>query len=278
MKTERQRPLHRLTPLRSDPIASWLSPSEKFSLDVGDWLGWVVFVFGLIAIWVVSVMVIAYTLIFDVRLPTVVVIMLGIALVNPVRRTILRRRTAKAAEIVLQSVPAEALALDDWTALENEPDGRLVSVVGWARGKDHLGQQVNGEVCIGMAVGCQQKYPGLMETLHDLELFDEAGQTISVRVEGARMLGKPNTNIGGGTNQMLLVASLDLPVGAVLSSWDAFVIRDGDPLMVVGFKQTVVEPGMFGIRQAPSRPQLVSSPPRPLLIFPIAAERRTSGQ
>jgi hypothetical protein len=31
---------------------------------------------------------------------------------------------------------------------------------------------------------------------------------------------------------------------------------------------------MFGIRQAPSRSEIVSEPDRPMLIFPIGAERR----
>jgi hypothetical protein len=162
------------------------------------------------------------------------------------------------------------VAVDDWGELEKVPDGSIVSLVGWARGRAHLAQQVAGQDCIGLAVPCQQKYPGVMETLHDFEIVNEPGLGVAVRADGARMVGEPNTNIGGGTNQLLLVASLGLPAGAVLSSWDAFAIRDGDPLMVVGFKRTLVDPEMFGIRQVPSRPELGSEPARPLLIFPIA--------
>ena len=72
----------------------------------------------------------------------------------------------------------------------------------------------------------------------------------------------------------MLIASLDLPVGAVATGWDAFVLRDGDPVMAVGFKQTTLDPTQASLRSPPARTSLGSLPPRPLLIFPIAAERR----
>jgi len=73
----------------------------------------------------------------------------------------------------------------------------------------------------------------------------------------------------------LLIASLDLPVGAVATGWDAFVLRDGDPVMLVGFKQTMLDPAQTTLRAPPARTSLSSLPEKPLLIFPIAAERRT---
>ena len=54
------------------------------------------------------------------------------------------------------------------------------------------------------------------------------------------------------------------------------LLRDGDPLLIVGFKRSMVDPNEHGLRQAPVRATVASSPPRPLLIFPIAAERRVS--
>ena len=69
------------------------------------------------------------------------------------------------------------------------------------------------------------------------------------------------------------MASLDLPVGAVATGWDTFVLRDGDPVMVVGFKQTALDP-QPACAAPPVRARSASLPAKPLLIFPIAAERR----
>ena len=91
---------------------------------------------------------------------------------------------------------------------------------------------------------------------------------------GARMLGASNVNLTDGKVRRLLIASLDLPTGAVATGWDAFVLRDGDPVMAVGFKQTTLDPTQTNLRSPPARTSLGSLAPRPLLIFPIAAERR----
>jgi len=60
----------------------------------------------------------------------------------------------------------------------------------------------------------------------------------------------------------------------VPAGWDAFVLRDGDPVMVVGFKQSAVDPTQASQRAAPMQATVGSLPSKPLLIFPIAAERR----
>jgi len=52
------------------------------------------------------------------------------------------------------------------------------------------------------------------------------------------------------------------------------VLRDGDPVMAVGFKQTALDPTQASLRAPPARASVASAPPRPLLIWPIAAERR----
>ena len=86
--------------------------------------------------------------------------------------------------------------------------------------------------------------------------------------------GTSNVNLTDARSRKLLVASLDLPVGAVAAGWDAFVLRDGDPVMIVGFKQTALDPTQASLRAPPARASVASLPPKPLLIFPIAAERR----
>lgn len=118
--------------------------------------------------------------------------------------------------------------------------------------------------------------PGVLETLHDFDLVDETGRSIPIQVADARMLGEPTVDLGGGDSQHVLIASLDLPAGANPSGWQAFVLRDGDPLLIVGFRKSMVDPNEHGLRQAPVRAGVASSPPRPLLIFPIDAERRVS--
>jgi hypothetical protein len=118
----------------------------------------------------------------------------------------------------------------------------------------------------------------VLETLNDFELVDEAGRAILVQVADARMLGTSNVNLTDGKARRLLIASLDLPVGAMATGWDAFVLRDGDPVMTVGFKQTILDPTQTSLRAPPARASIGSLPPRPMLIFPLAAERRPTAR
>jgi hypothetical protein len=204
----------------------------------------------------------------------VIAISAGAALVWPWRRMILRARTTKAADLIRASAPAAAVPVDDLRELERHPDGTLVSLVGWIRARDQLAQPVAGDRCIGLALACQQRYPGVLETLADFDLVDEGGRTVLVQVAGGRMLGDTNATLSDANARMLLIASLDLPIGAVVTGWDALVLRDGDPVMVVGFKQTALDPTQASLRAPPARASIGSLAPKPLLIFPIAAERR----
>jgi hypothetical protein len=200
--------------------------------------------------------------------------MAGLALVWPVRRMIMRRLSARMAGMVRATTPGMGAEIDDFAELDRQADGTLVSVVGWIRAREQLPEAVGGEPCIGLALACHQKYPGVLETLSDFDLIDETGRAVLVQVAGARMLGDSNVNLTDGKARRLLIASLDLPVGAVATGWDAFVLRDGDPVMAVGFKQTVLDPTQTSLRAPPARTALASMSPRPLLIFPLAAERR----
>jgi len=207
-------------------------------------------------------------------MPTVVAFSAGAALLWPWRRMVLRARSETARQLLRASVPAEAVPVDDFAELEGQPDGTVVSLVGWIRARMQMSQPVAGEPCVGLALACHQRYPGVLETLNDFDLVDEAGRTIFVQVAGARMLGATNVNLADANARMLLIASLDLPIGAVVTGWDAFVLRDGDPVMVVGFKQTAMDPMQASLRGPPARASIGSMAPKPLLIFPIAAERR----
>jgi hypothetical protein len=270
MTQEARRPLHRLTPLRDDPVAVWLTPPQRLRITIAGWLSWLSF--GLL--WFICWVTVLLLFRMGMMMTSVYGVMAGLALIWPVRRVIMRRLSAKMAGLVRASTPAMAVAIDDVAQMERQPDGTLVSVVGWIRARQQLPEAVGGEPCIGLALACHQKYPGVLETLNDFDLIDEAGRAVLVQVAGARMLGESNVNLTDGKARRLLIASLDLPVGAVATGWDAFVLRDGDPVMAVGFKQTTLDPTQTNLRSPPARTSLGSLPPRPLLIFPLGAERR----
>lgn len=270
-----RRSLHRLTPLRDDPAAAWLTPPQRMRVLMTGVFGWIVFSVVMNLMFWAQVVLMANLFSFaSLRVAAVVTTMTALALVWPVRRMIMRRKAAKTADLVRTGSPSIAVAVDDFGELERQADGAVVSLVGWIRAGVQLSQLVGGDRCIGLALACHQRYPGVLETLHDFELIDEAGRAVSVHVADARMLGDSNVNLTDGGARMMLIASLNLPVGAVATGWDAFVLRDGDPVMVIGFKQTGIDPSQSSVRVAAARAAVASLPPRPLLIFPIAAERR----
>lgn len=275
MTQDAPRPLHRLTPLHADPAAAWLSADQRLRVMMTAAFWWLLFAFFLGVVFCFQLMLLARTIIFfNLRMPILATVMLAILLFWPVRRLVLRRKAAKIADLVRGDTPALGVAIDDLTDLERHPDGTAVSLVGWIKARTQLAQPVGGKPCVGITLACQQKYPGLLELLNDFELIDEAGRTVSVQVAGARMLGAPNVNLGDPHERRLVIASLDLPVGATVTSWDAFVLRDGDPVMVVGFKETALDPTQATLRAPSARATIVSLAPKPMLIFPIAAERR----
>jgi len=101
-----------------------------------------------------------------------------------------------------------------------------------------------------------------------------ARSALEIKVAGSRVFGPPNVNLSDGHQRRMLLSSLDLPVGAVMSGWETLVLRDGDPVMVLGFKQTVADPGQHAARQVPLRATLGSLADQPMLVFTLDAERR----
>ena len=269
------RPLHRLTPLRDDPAVAWLTQPQRFRITLTGWFGWLGFAtFIWLIWWTLALLMLGVFGVIDFRLGSIITGFAGLAMVWPARRIIMRRQNRKLAALVRDSTPAAAVAIDDFGDLDRQPDGTVVSVVGWIRARGQLPDRVAGEPAIGLALACHQKYPGVLETLNDFELMDEGGRTMLVQVAGARMLGASNVNLTDGHARRLLIASLNLPIGAVATGWDAFVLRDGDPVMVVGFKQTALDPTKASLRAPPASASVASVPPKPLLIFPIEAERQ----
>ncbi len=275
-KKEVRPPLHRLVGLRDDPAAAWLSAWDARKVALFGWLAWAIYswllyfvivklpllLFGHVLVFLVSA--------FHLKLGAGA---LGTLLFPFMRRVIVRFKNGRMQLLVGDTVAREAVQADDWDALGDEADGQPISIVGWARGKLTLSRPIGGEPAIGVALACVQKYEGVLQSAHDFDLVDEHGRDIPVSVSGARLLGEPNLRVFSDDEGRMLVSSLDLPVGA-MPTGDARVLRDGDPLMIVGFKDTAVDKSLFTIRGAPVRVTVTSSPTRPLLIYPIAAERR----
>jgi hypothetical protein len=266
-------PLHRLTPLRDDPAAGWLSRGEKLRIDAAGWFVWVAFLVSMFLLrFIVRILLFMFvTRLFTGRISVMVVGALSAALIPGVRRSILRMKTARIADLLRRG--ANDVAADDWDALAREPEGQVASVLGWVRGRLHVDKPPGGEPTVGVAVPCQSTFPGVLESIHDFELCDEEGRAILIQVADARTFGTPNVSLDGRQVQMLL-ASLEVPTGVNASGWQVHALRDGDPVMVVGFKRMFVDPDAASLREPGERLALASQPPCPLLIFSIDAARR----
>jgi hypothetical protein len=110
-----------------------------------------------------------------------------------------------------------------------------------------------------------------MESVNDFDLVDEDGRALPIRVADARLIGPSNTIVQASDLEgQMVISSLDLPLAVEPLGWDVLAVRDGDPVMVIGFKTTIVDGGEAGARQAPVRTAIASAPPCPMLIYPIA--------
>ncbi len=266
-------PLHRMAALRDDPARAWLSTGEAARIDFFGWLLWAAFVVVMYVVrWVARIIIFLYvTPFFSGRISWFVVGGLFVLMRPGIRRSILRVKSARIEKLLARE--ADAVAADDWTALAAEPDGKVVSVVGWVRGRLTLDKPLGGESAIGVALPCQDTFPGVFESLHDFELVDEEGRSIPIQVAEARLFGKPNVALD--SHQLRhLCSDLGLPSGATPSGWQVYALREGDPILVVGTKRSFIDPMESSLRGPAPRAALGSAPPRPLLIFSIPAERR----
>lgn len=271
-------PLHRVTKLRDDPATAWLGWGSRWEVKLKELIVWLGYFVVIRAVWwsttyfleslEINVRVLGF-----ITLPRMIAVSLAGALLFPARYLAVLVRagaTAKRAKTEAEAVAAQVDDLRDVAALE---DGQIVSVVGWVRGHGYLLHRAADEQAVGLALPCRGQH--LVETLHNFDLVGESGDEALIVAEGARLLGRPTVNLSRANQEdRALVHSLDLPVGVVPTYWSALVIRDGDPVMVVGTKKTVHD--MTRIQQ--NRPTALaavgSTPARPLLIVPLAAERR----
>ncbi len=197
----------------------------------------------------------------------------AVALLVVVRYASVATRASATAAHAKDDAAALAKPVDDLAAFADEPDGSVVSLVGWVRGHGRLLHHAGGNVAVGLSLHCRGQH--LLETLHNLDLVDEAGGTALVIAEGARLLGEPNVQLSPADREdVALVHALELPVGIVPTYWSAFVVRDGDPVMVIGVKKTLHDMTEVEHGRPAARPALGSAANRPLLLIPLAAERR----
>jgi hypothetical protein len=205
---------------------------------------------------------------------------------------------------VKRTAVSRAVPLDDWARLEAEPDGRILSLVGWVRARAAHRYPLGGRTTVGIALGCrtrvkeyragaartsllgwalwgakrvrfvysfEQTYAGVMESVNDFDLVDAEGRAVPIRVAGGRLVGAGNTIVQtGDVAEQMALSSLDVPLAAEPRPWDVLALHDGDAVMVIGFKTTVVDAVEAGARQAPVRVAIASSPERPLLLYPIS--------
>src|ERR1041384_4820319 len=124
---EGRRLLHRLTPLRDDPAAAWLTRSQRMRVIMTGVFGWIAFSVVMKLMFWAQVMLLANLFSFaSLRVAAVITALTGLAVVWPVRRMIMRRKAAKTAELVRAGSPSVALAVDDFADLERQPDGAAV--------------------------------------------------------------------------------------------------------------------------------------------------------
>jgi hypothetical protein len=277
-----------LTRLKEDPASSWLTPIDRAIVTVKGWAAWIAyaaFIRGAFAAfyYVISTASGDFNLAQTVRvgfgrymsLPGLLTAALAGALIVPMRRAVVRLRASTVEKMARQAAIAEAAAIDDFPALDDEPDGRLVSLVGWVRGHGYLYQPVAGERAVGLTLHCQTDVPLVMESMHNFDLLDEDGNTALVVTGDGRMFGQANVRLERASqDDRQLVTSLDLPATAVPTDWNVFVVRDGDPVMVVGTKTTVQDLEQLQRGRGAQRTAIASTKGRPLLLFPLDAERR----
>jgi hypothetical protein len=278
-------PLHRLTRLKDDPADRWLSPLDRVIVTVKGWAAWALFGAFLYcvrtAVWTVTASYLdspALVAMFGWlagRIPVLVGGFVGAALLIPMRRAVVRLRASTIAKMAKQAAEDRAAPVDDLTALGDEPDGRLVSLVGWVRGHGYVGPLVDGAQAVGLTLRCQDGMPFVVETMHNFDLIDEAGNPALVLTGDGRLFGEANVRLDRSSNDdRHLVLALDLPAAAVPTDWNVLAVRDGDPVMVVGTKTTIQDYSQIQHNRSVARTAVASSNERPLLIFPIDAERR----
>jgi hypothetical protein len=278
-------PLHRLTRLKEDPAGRWIGGLDHLIVLVKGWVAWLLYLVFLRVVFMAFHFVIStasgdYNLAQSVgfgralSIPGLLTGGLGALLLIPMRRTIVRVRSS-AIEKMARQAGERAAAVDDLSLLGDEPDGRVVSLVGWVRGHGYIDHPVDGQQAVGLTLRCQDGMPLVMETMLNFDLVDEDGHEALVLTGEGRLFGEANVRLSRASeSDRQLVMSLGLPATVVPTDWNALAVRDGDPVLVVGTKTTVQDYTQIQKNRSVARTAIASSKERPLLIIPLDAERR----
>src|SRR5262245_19968065 len=97
------RPLHRLTPLRDDPLVAWLNGPQRLRVAMTRWARWGLFSLLWLFIWISCLI-----LLPGLIVPTIAACSAGAALAWPWRRMTLRAQAERATDLIRSSAPAEA--------------------------------------------------------------------------------------------------------------------------------------------------------------------------
>jgi len=298
---EDQPPVHRLTNLKDDRASAWLTGTARgLAATAGRalWAAWVALASLAVIpriwyLWHLSVPAGRYHHAPEYRAPRLIAFtafVAAILLFGKVKGAAIRLANRVMLALVLRAVRRYALPIDELRRMDELPEGQLVSLVGWVRGRSYLPSSPDGKPCVGVALECEtrvvrrwpvtrrpraylpsflfafpftQRYPRLVERLHDFDLADEQGNKIPVLAAGARVIADGTvTPMGREPDERAFLASLDLPFDVEPLRRGLCAIHDGDPVLVVGFKTTIREGNQ-------PRPAMASGPPRPLLLYPI---------
>jgi hypothetical protein len=276
-----------LTHLKDDPADRWLSGLDRVLVLFKGWAVWLLYLVFMNLVFrsfyfVISTASGDYNLGQSIsfgmgRVFSIPGLLTGVVfafLLIPTRRLIVRVRASTIAKMAREA-GQRAAAIDDLSALGDEPDGRYVSLVGWVRGHGYIDLPVDGQRAVGLTLRCQDGMPLVLETMLNFDLVDEAGNEALVLTGEGRLFGDANVRLSRASEtDRQLLHWLNLPASVVLTDWNAMAVRDGDPVMVIGAKTTVQDYTQIQKNRSIARTAVASSQERPLLIFPIDAERR----
>jgi hypothetical protein len=268
-------PLHRLTPLREDPSEGWLTRAGRLGATLTTWWAWAAYGLFVVIVYLSTEYVIETVLHTTGRsLPKIAAVAAGGALLIPVKRGIIALRAVAVVSRAKASAIALARSVDDLKTFPAEPDGRVISLVGWVSADGFLPRQVDGKDVVGLSLRVQDTLPYVFETMLNFDLVDEAGDAVLVATGGGRLIGRATTRLSRASEaDRAVVTSLDIPASATPTDWNAFTLREGDPVMVIGTKTTVHDMTEAQRNRPTARPALASAPARPLLIIRLDAER-----
>jgi hypothetical protein len=271
-------PLYRVTHLARDPAAGWLSSTGRFRVFLSWAAVWVAYVVVVRAAWFTGTVVMETPALsgFNVSVlgftfPRFAAMAVSAGLLFPTRHLARIVRASATANMAKREASRVARPIDDHQVVASEPPGRVVSVVGWIRGHGYLLHRAAGHEAVGLALPCWHQT--VVETLHNFDLVDERNRPLLVIAAGARLLGRPNVYLSRRDDEeRAFVTALNLGVDVNPTNWRALLLRDGDPVMVIGVKTAVDDTSEPG--RPVTRPAIASTPARPLLVIALAAERR----